>query len=331
MRGVCWLVGASLIVSGCSTTQVAPIVDMTGGNTKSGVVKQSVQAVPVPGKIRDWRPSTHIVQKGETLYSIALEYGLDYKDLATWNSLSDVNRILLGQSLRLTAPESTTDNKVQAVPLKPSAIVTQPLTQPMAIINQPQAVKLPYSAAAVAQLSRSEEIIPGKPVVTTPVVATQRTPSVTPPAPIGASTPAIETPVAKETANKEADDVALDWIWPTKGRVITEFSEAKSSKGIDISGIRGQAISASAAGKVVYAGSGLRGYGKLVIIKHNAIYLTAYAHNQQILVKEGQAVTQGQKIAEMGDSDADQIMLHFEVRQMGKPVDPLKFLPEGTK
>lgn len=332
MRGWCWLAGVVLAISGCSTTQVAPIVDMTGGNTKSGVVKQTVQPLPVPGKIRDWRPLTHTVQKGETLYSIALEYGLDYKDLATWNSLGDVNHILLGQSLRLTAPaESAIDNKVQVVPLKPPAIVTQPLIQPMVIISQPQAVKLPYSAAAVAQVSRSEEAVASKPVVSTPVVTMPTVSPALPQTPVIALTPAIEKPVSKEATNKEADDVALDWIWPTKGRVIAEFSEVKASKGIDISGIRGQTISASAAGKVVYAGSGLRGYGKLVIIKHNAIYLTAYAHNQQIMVKEGQAVTQGQKIAEMGDSDADQVMLHFEVRQMGKPVDPLKFLPEGTK
>ena len=108
---------------------------------------------------------------------------------------------------------------------------------------------------------------------------------------------------------------------------MTGFSEAASLKGIDIAGAAGQPVAASAGGKVVYAGTGLRGYGKLIIIKHNGTYLSAYAHNRDILVKEGQQVTKGQKIAEMGNSDADQVKLHFEIRRQGKPMDPLKYLP----
>jgi lipoprotein NlpD len=113
---------------------------------------------------------------------------------------------------------------------------------------------------------------------------------------------------------------------PATGKVIGEFSES-ANKGINIAGKLGQAVVASAAGKVVYSGSGLRGYGKLVIIKHNKTYLSAYAHNDQILVKEGQSVTKGQKIAEMGNTDADQVKLHFEIRKFGKPVDPSRYLP----
>ena len=113
---------------------------------------------------------------------------------------------------------------------------------------------------------------------------------------------------------------------PTSGTLISEFSESASRKGIDIAGKLGQAIVASSAGKVVYSGSGLRGYGKLVIIKHNKTYLSAYAHNDQLLVKEGQNVSKGQKIAEMGNTDTDQVRLHFEIRRFGKPVDPAKYL-----
>jgi murein DD-endopeptidase MepM/ murein hydrolase activator NlpD len=121
-----------------------------------------------------------------------------------------------------------------------------------------------------------------------------------------------------------ADDVP--WIWPASGKVIGQFSEA-GSKGLDIGGKAGDAVIAAGDGKVVYAGTGLRGYGKLIIVKHNATFLSAYAHNQNLLVKEGQTVSKGQKIAEMGNTDADQVKLHFEVRRQGKPVDPMKYLP----
>lgn len=132
------------------------------------------------------------------------------------------------------------------------------------------------------------------------------------------------TPVDTGTA-KPLEDEAVDWGWPTQGKVITKFND--SNKGVDIAGNEGQPILAAAAGKVVYSGTGLRGYGKLVIIKHNKSYLSAYAHNSQILVKEGQDVAKGQKIAEMGNSDADGVKLHFEIRRLGQPTDPEKFLP----
>ena len=125
----------------------------------------------------------------------------------------------------------------------------------------------------------------------------------------------------------EIDDEKLGWMWPATGKIVSTFSETATLKGIDIAGKSGQPIVASAAGKVVYAGSGLRGYGKLIIVKHNATFLSAYAHNKEIDVKEGQQVAKGQKIAEMGDTDADQVKLHFEIRRLGKPVDPTRYLP----
>ncbi len=122
------------------------------------------------------------------------------------------------------------------------------------------------------------------------------------------------------------NDEGLGFIWPANGALIAGFDEVKN-KGIDISGKAGDAIVAAADGQVVYAGAGLRGYGNLIILKHNNTFLTAYAHNQALLVKEDQKVRKGQKIAEMGKSDADRVKLHFEVRRQGKPVDPSKFLP----
>jgi lipoprotein NlpD len=118
----------------------------------------------------------------------------------------------------------------------------------------------------------------------------------------------------------------MAFSWPHSGQVITGFDETKN-KGLDFAGKAGDPVLAAADGKVVYAGSGLRGYGNLVILKHNNTYLTAYAHNQTLLVKEEQAVVKGQRIAEMGNSDADRVKLHFEIRKQGKPVDPSKYLP----
>ena len=133
-------------------------------------------------------------------------------------------------------------------------------------------------------------------------------------------------PEEKPAASAE-DDEKVAWGWPASGKVLTTFNESTNLKGIGIAGKLGQPVIASAPGKVLYSGDGIRGYGKLVIIKHNKVYISVYAHNQLLLVKEGQSVVKGQKIADMGASDADQVKLHFEIRRFGKPIDPLKLLP----
>ena len=139
-----------------------------------------------------------------------------------------------------------------------------------------------------------------------------------------AARPASAAVASNPAASAGEDDIA--WLWPAQGTVLAGFDEAKN-KGLDISGKAGDAILASADGRVVYAGAGLRGYGNLIILKHNNTFLTAYAHNQTLLVKEDQSVKKGQKIAEMGNSDADRVKLHFEIRRQGKPVDPARYLP----
>ncbi|MDN4573481.1 peptidase [Pandoraea cepalis] len=141
--------------------------------------------------------------------------------------------------------------------------------------------------------------------------------------------PAVVTPPASASATAAPSAVSsgeLQLSWPAKGNVVGRFDDSKN-KGLNIGGTIGEPVYAAGAGKVVYSGAGLRGYGNLVIIKHDATFLTAYAHNRTLLVKEGDSVTRGQKIAEMGNSDADRVMLHFEVRRDGKPVDPMKYLP----
>ena len=155
-------------------------------------------------------------------------------------------------------------------------------------------------------------------------VATPVNPAVAPPKPLP---PIVATPAAPSAPTSPMateDDIA--WIWPSNGALIAGFDDVKN-KGLKIAGKLGDPVVASADGRVVYAGSGLRGYGNLVILKHNETYLTAYAHNQTLLVKEDQTVRKGQRIADMGSSDADKVMLHFEVRRQGKPVDPAKYLP----
>jgi lipoprotein NlpD len=169
------------------------------------------------------------------------------------------------------------------------------------------------TSAAPTAVTAAPVAAPG--VVARPLTAGNAPAPATSPPP----TPAADTPVASSEE--------LQFVWPAQGSVIAPFDEAKN-KGVAISGRVGDPIVAAADGRVVYAGAGLRGYGNLIILKHNNTYLTAYAHNQALLVREDQAVRQGQKIAEMGSSDADRVKLHFEVRRQGKPVDPLNHLPK---
>jgi lipoprotein NlpD len=172
----------------------------------------------------------------------------------------------------------------------------------------------PGNAAVVARPVASQA------PVSTPLPA--QTVSSAKPAANAAPTTLSDAPSPPHSSGEDG----LAWIWPAEGTQLAGFDEVKN-KGIDIAGKAGDAVLASADGRVVYSGAGLRGYGNLIILKHNNTYLTAYAHNQTLLVKEDQAVRKGQKIAEMGSSDADRVKLHFEIRRQGKPVDPLKYLP----
>ncbi len=260
-------------------------------------------APKAPAKIRkdgDERPQAYTVQKGDTLYGIALEHGFDYKEVAEWNGIAPPYTIRIGQSVKLNAsPQTVVVTPFKAVPV----VETRQAGEDPLMKTQPKAAKLAYSEQAEKGL-------------------TARAEPQDKPAP-------IELPAEKKEAIQAEDDERVEWNWPAAGKVITSFNEASGSgKGLDIGGKSGQPVLAAGPGKVVYSGNGLRGYGKLVIIKHNKTYLSAYAHNHQILVKEGQNVTRGQKIAEMGDSDADQVKLHFEIRRFGKPVDPIKYLPQ---
>ncbi|MDC8760767.1 peptidoglycan DD-metalloendopeptidase family protein [Janthinobacterium fluminis] len=292
------------LLSACSSTaNRAPVVDRTSVEATKGVIDDS--------KERD--PALYTVKKGDTLIRIALEYGQNYRDLVVWNNLSNPNDIKVDQVLRVQPPEGgAADSGAQTVAVVMPPAETRPApTPPVPKKTGPRGDKRTYSDAALAELQRAD----GAPA---PAPAPARPERVV-------STPAAPAAAAAASA-ASADDEKLSWMWPSEGRVIATFDEGKN-KGIDIAGRAGQHVMAAGAGKVMYAGSGIRGYGNLVIVKHSNSLLSAYAHNRSIAVKEGQSVNKGQMIAEMGDSDADAVKLHFEIRQQGKPVDPSKFLP----
>jgi len=261
-------------------------------NRPAPVEDRSPNAAKAPAKMiagvdNVGKPGYYSVKSGDTLIRIGMDNGQSWRDIARWNNIENPNLIETGQVLRVTPPEET---GVVVRPVSSTNVVTSPT---------------PASAASA------------------PATATN-TAAVRPPA-SAASPPNSSTP-ANNLANTDSVEETVSFQWPTRGNVLAGFDEVKN-KGIDISGKAGDPVLAAADGKVVYAGSGLRGYGNLVILKHNNTYLTAYAHNQSLLVKEDQAIKRGQKIAEMGNSDADQVKLHFEIRRQGKPVDPAKYLP----
>jgi lipoprotein NlpD len=322
----------ALILTACATHRPAPVIERT--QPPQPVVVAPPPAPPEPPPAPPI--PTHTVKKGDTLVSIALQYGLDYRDLVAWNNITNPNRIEIGQVLMLASPAGT------AAPLPAGPPVATPLAQANTPIEarplantptskvEPRSAKVPFSDRTLAQMNAPDA--GGSPVAATPPdtpvpSVTPTTPPVTTP-PIG-TPPVVAPPTPSPTPEPEksagTDNEDMDWIWPVKGKVLAPFTEA--SKGMDIAGKKGASVLAAASGRVVYAGVGLRGYGKLVIIKHNNTWLSAYAHNDNILVKEQQDVKKGQKIAEMGSTDSDQVMLHFEVRRQGKPVDPAKYLP----
>ncbi|MFC3109356.1 peptidoglycan DD-metalloendopeptidase family protein [Undibacterium arcticum] len=319
IRLACVVLSAAVLAACGTTRNSAPVVDRPAGGKTSETAKSTAKVVDSHGN--------YTVKKGDTLYRIALDQGQSYRDIIAWNNLNNPNDIKVDQVLRVLPPEAgASGNGAQTAAVSGSGVEVrslsngQPSAQPAAAAGAPQGPysnkagprgdKRPYSDSALAELQKPDT--GGATVVA----------KFEPPKPIE-SKPA-EKPA--DSAPAGADDEAVAWMWPADGKVIAGFDDAKS-KGIDISGKLGQQVLAAGAGKVMYAGSGIRGYGNLVIVKHTNNLLSAYAHNKAILVKEGQSVSKGQKIAEMGNSDSDAVKLHFEIRQQGKPVDPSKFLP----
>jgi lipoprotein NlpD len=294
------------LVSACTTTtRTAPVVDRSPAPAPAEPVKPTV-AKEEP-KVE--KQGFYTVRKGDTLLHIALDFGQNYRDLVAWNKLADPNDIKVDQVLRVLPPE---DGGVKTSP------IAMPGSEPKPPVRKPP-VKKPDNIADAKDSKDAKDAKEDK----SSVSVAAATPAAPAPAPAATPAPTGIVPGATVTAT---DDERLSWMWPADGRILATFDEGKN-KGIDIAGRAGQGVMAAGAGRVMYAGSGIRGYGNLVIVKHSNSLLSAYAHNRTILVKEGQSVAKGDKIAEMGDSDSDTVKLHFEIRQQGKPVDPSKFLP----
>jgi lipoprotein NlpD len=246
------------LAAGCASNRQsgpAPVVDRTG-RPAAMAAQPASQPTAADG--------FYIVKRGDTLYSIALEHGADYREVAQWNNLSDPTKISVGQQLRVKAP--------------------------------PERVQVGTAKGAGRPEARALDA------------------------------PAPSSNAAAPPAAAAAAAGTLDFIWPAKGKVIAGFAEPRS-KGIDIDGKLGDPIVAAASGRVTYIGTGIPGLGKLIVIKHENGFITVYAHNKEIVVKEQQNVARGQKIAELGATDADRPKLHFQIRKGSAPVDPLRYLP----
>jgi len=291
----CWvLAAAAAVTAGCATQhKPAPVVD--GRIPRQAAPKPLATPVAVtPKSVADY----YSVKRGDTLYSIAQEHGVDQRDVMQWNGLDDPTRLRVGQQLRVRPP---------------LAVATAPGVAPVAVV-EPQGSAAPQvgSARILGRVeSRPLDTLPPLPprVSAKPELAR------------------MEVPARVELEKSGAPNATSQFIWPVKGKVLAEFAEPRR-KGIDIDGKPGDPIVASAPGHVTYIGSGIPGMGKLVVLKHDNGFITVYAHNRNILVKEKQAVARGQKIAELGSTDAERPKLHFQIRKGAAAVDPLLYLPK---
>ncbi|MES2887038.1 MAG: peptidoglycan DD-metalloendopeptidase family protein [Pseudomonadota bacterium] len=291
------MVGASRPVLAAELPSSPPVVSTaTPSSVATPLPVESTPSRVLPGAENAGKPGYYTVKPGETLIRVGLESGQNWKDIAKWNNIDNINVIEAGQVLRVVPPG--TDLSPGSRPVSSAKVDARPL-----------------------------EVKPAVAAAPTPVAPVTMPPPPPPiPTPAPSDSVAAASPSTGMGATPAREDENVQWMWPSAGAVASTFDEGKN-KGVTLNGKLGDPVLASADGRVVYAGSGLRGYGNLVILKHNNTYLTAYAHNQALLVKEDQTVKRGQKIAEMGSTDADRVQLHFEIRKQGRPIDPLKLLP----
>jgi lipoprotein NlpD len=292
------LATAILLVGGCTLTPNRAPVEDRSATPRASVAAASPAASaasaageparPAVADSNSGRPGYYTVKSGDTLIRIGLDNGQNWKDLMRWNNMVNPNQIEVGQVLRIVPP-GVDPASATTRPVTTAKVETRPLDA------RAGSALAPASAASGASQSASSVAVASAP------------------------------PGAAAAPPREGDD-DIAWGWPATASVSTPFDDARN-KGLVFRGKAGDPVFAAADGRVVYAGSGLRGYGNLIILKHNATYLTAYAHNQALLVKDDQAVKKGQKIAEMGSTDADGVQLHFEIRRQGKPIDPARLLP----
>jgi lipoprotein NlpD len=312
--GGCAVSMAAALLAGCGTSlNRAPVEDRTAarGATTAPAGAAAPATGETPGKPLSGienlgKPGYYAIKPGDTLIRVALENGQSWRDIARWNNIDNPNLLEVGQVLRVLPP-GVDASAAAARGVTVAKVDTRPLDA------KPASGAASVPAAAPAP-------------TTTPTPTPAPTPPAAVPAPVtAAASPAAQSPAPPAAPRDADDDVA--WAWPSAAAVAAPFDEGRN-KGLVFTGKAGDPVLAAADGRVVYAGSGLRGFGNLVIVKHNNSYLTAYAHNQTLLVKEDQSVRRGQRIAEMGSSDAERVQMYFEIRRLGKPIDPARLLPQ---
>lgn len=277
-----------LLLTGCGTTQLAPVAERSQRPHKGAA------------------PSHYRVRKGDTLYSITWRYGLNVRQVARLNNIDNKYRIYPGQRLRLRSLATSTPGRSKNIQKKTAS----------------QTPKTRVKNKSTAASGRTSTLKSRTPAVGNQT-ATQATKSVK-------TVAKADSPKLSSTSGKKNSAIVgkVRWQWPASGKVIERFStRGRINKGINIAGRLGDRVSAAAGGEVVYVGNGLLGYGNLIIINHNGLYMSAYAHNSRVFVKERDRVSRGDRIAEVGSSGTDRHKLHFEIRRDGKPVNPMKYLP----
>ena len=334
-----WLLfTASTLLLGCADNPPAPIETRQGvalEGKRDAVKPELAQAPHYGGSLDHGKPYT--VEEGDTLYAIAFRLGADYRLLARVNSITPPYLIYPGQTLSTIDPVAgsvagqaaevaLSHPPVTAAVLGASVgsatTTTAKTTAEVTSMSEVKAAPQPQSKPKPSSISKpsAQQKLPSKPAATVKAQAQAATPSQAADKPPTAKA----NPVAQ--GNQQKLGPVTRWLWPGKGPVERAYS-AVLHKGIDIAGQRGDPVYATAAGVVVYAGTGLKGYGALLIIKHNEQFLSAYGHNDVMLVAEGTNINAGQQIARMGSSGTDTVKLHFEIRRKGQPVDPLRLLP----
>ena len=311
------LTASLLVLAACASTQRTVVVEPPPGSAGAHTITPEQR--PAPG-------GTYKVGKGDTLYSIAFRNKVDFRDLASWNNIAAPYTIWPGQELKLAppngkAPASTAAHAppvVVAASAKP--VAAHPATAPAGGQAQQPGFAPVTEAAVVANTASSTATLPPA-AVTTTVVPVAGAPAQ------AANTTPPPAPVAPAPAGATRNNGGVSWRWPADGSLIKRFQSGDAIPGIEIAGKTGDPVRAAADGVVVYSGNGLVGYGELVIVKHNDSFLSAYGHNSKRLVKEGQRVSAGQQIAEMGATGASRDELQFQIRKDGNPVDPMGYLP----
>lgn len=323
-----WLMAAifSLLLSGCSMGphRPAPVSSVNSSSSSYGGAERG-----------SYRGSYYRVEKGDTLYFISYVTNKDVKELIAYNELKSPYLIHPGQKIKLWGPTYVAPayggdghlvNKKNGSPTTTAtavAVIPVVADKPVSSSKSAVAKSTPPSPVQKTSTKKVEKPKPKE------YVDSNKSATYSKPKPVVKPKPKpVPKPVPKPKPVQQKSEKVDSWLWPAKGRIIAKFSTGdQGNKGIDIAGQRGQDIISTAKGKVVYAGNALRGYGNLIIIKHNDDYLSAYAHNELLFVKEGQSVSAGQKIASMGSSSTSSVRLHFEIRFRGKSVNPQRYLP----